>query len=107
MEALMKIFLSSIFFLMSAQALAQDKLGPFKWDYAYVNLNKRCDRYYSLYPPDVKCMSDHMYGIQYKIEYIFNGNPREAFVRYIPSENSLIDHDGNIVPPDETIKGRY
>ena len=96
-----------LIYFFSFPVFAQARLGKIDWDYAYVDLNTICDRFYSLYPPTVKCIADHLYGIQYKISYSFRGQPREAYLRYIPEENAFLDSDGNIVQPDESIKGQY
>lgn len=85
---------------------AEEFMGPSSWDYAYVDLHQSCQRYYSLYPPSVKCIEDKLYKVQFKITYRFHGEQRTALVPFIPGPQTKLDDKGNIIAPDYSIKDR-
>jgi hypothetical protein len=95
---------ASVLLAITSNAVAQEVIGPVQWDYAYVDLNQACQRYYSLYPPSVKCIEDKLYRVQFKITYNYRGSIRTVFLTYIPGPQTRLDDNGNIIPPDYTMK---
>jgi hypothetical protein len=89
--------------LWSTAAFGQQTIGNVKWNYAYEDLGKACNSYYSLYPPWVKCIEDRLYKVRYKILYWFQGDLREVYLSYIPDPTTRLDANGNIVPRNHSI----
>ena len=102
----MKKILTLILLLHCAAIRAETLIGEVQWEYAYVDLHQACKRYYSLYPPSVKCIEDRLYKVQYKITYGFGDQVRRVYLTYIPGSTTRLDANGNIIPPDYTIKER-
>lgn len=89
------------------QEYGPETVGKVDWDYAYVDMNTKCERYYSLYPVSVKCIEDRLYSIRFKVSYVFRGQRRELYLDYIPDENTRVDANGNLEPRNHTVKERY
>jgi uncharacterized protein YcfJ len=104
MKKLMTLAILFFAFATYSSAGSPDVNRKFKWEYAYMDLNVVCQRYYSLYPPHVICIKDRLYAIRYKITYSFNGETRVVFLEYIPDENTPFDENGNILPRNHTVR---
>lgn len=74
----MKKIPTLILLLHCAAIRAETLIGEVQWEYAYVDLHQACKRYYSLYPPSVKCIEDRLYKVQYKITYGFGDQVRRG-----------------------------
>jgi hypothetical protein len=100
----MKSFvLTSILLASTYSAFAQETIGAVQWDYAYEDLNQACQRYYSLYPPSVKCIEDKLYRVQFKITYRYRGEERTALLPFIPAPQTRLDESGNVISPNYTV----
>lgn len=93
--------------VLGAPSYAASVIGKLSWDYAYEDTGAACERYYSLYPPTLKCIKDKLYKVRYKISYVFHGQRREIFMEHIPAANTQLDEQGDPVPRNLTVKETY
>lgn len=90
----------------NSNSLGHEKVST-SWEYAYVDMEKVCNSFYSLYPRTVKCIKDRLYGVRYKVIYDYRGMRREVYLTYIPGKKSSVDENGNLILRDEAVRGSY
>lgn len=107
----LKLHFIGMCFLIAGSAAYADSFKKEKvntsWEYAYVDMGKVCNSFYSLYPRSVKCIKDQLYGVRYKVIYDYRGMRREVYLTYIPEKKFPVDVDGNLILRDETVRESY
>jgi hypothetical protein len=86
--------------------LCQERIGAYEWTYAYADTGKTCDPYYSLLPPQQKCIDGRLMAIRYKVRYLFQGKTYEKELDYLPEKNAVLDDAGNPTPRNLTATHR-